>query len=214
MNHYPKATEIFVGSSMSVAYEYANYLHIEFGGEVSKFPSVTNNRLNMIPRQGALKACRELAANLCRANVENVTAKIKSLRALSIVNPAHQEILTAATMLWRKAKPKGFHTFPSSIDNRLFGVLLCGNTLRQHDTHNITKSMCDWLQSNEIIKNDRHLDVLAVRSSDFTHDMSSTSILIVRQKFAWQSVSNLVNLCVNYEQSSEPIRQVQQNIFS
>lgn len=214
--------DVFYSSRLNVlSYQWNAMLMLEFVGSVSKFPSVSNNRLTFIQKQGMNKIISALESEVRNpmgySGIANLVAQLKealrSLRARSITNPEFQVILDAATSLWQKGKPANFQTFHSEIDTRLFGVLLCGSELRQHDTHNITKSMCDWLQQNEIIKNDRHLDVIALRTEDFIPNCKSTFFCLTRQNLVKTKVDSLLAEFFQRRADKHPEQPIQRSLL-
>lgn len=174
---YPKAREIYRASRMSIAWDPGQYLRLSFFGAAAKFPSVSNNIMLTIPKGAMFKTLSMLRARYSPRLVEAALSQLKQLQPIKGTNQAHLEQLAAATMLWMDHRPAEFFPFTSSLDERVFFALLCDEQLRQTDTHNVLKSACDWSQRNGLVKNDKHMDAIALRTADFMPGASGTHFI-------------------------------------
>lgn len=200
---YPKAPELRRASRLSVAWRPGEYLRLTFVGPCAKFPSVTNNRLTMIPKGSIMKLLCMLKQRPNRQLVERAIGEFGALRAVTTKNPAHMEVIAACTQLWMDAQPKNFGAFKTDIDDRLFLFVLCDELLRQHDTHNILKAACDWAQDVGIVRNDRHVDALALRSADFLPNHHGTIFLFLPHAAVHNNLVTLLTETLSYGKDQE-----------
>lgn len=158
-------------SGMSVTYAPHRYLEMQIWGPAAAIPSVSNSKNIFINPGGALSILRELLVETDRRKAielcEKAIAKIQDLKPIIGRKPNYIERIEALKLLWATHRPASFRPFETEIDSRLFLVLWCDESLRLNDTHNILKAACDFCQEVGIFKNDRHVDALALRASDF-----------------------------------------------
>lgn len=179
---FVKAQEIIIQSKCDVFYIPHKFLKITFSGLCSKFPSVTNSRQVSVPKAGVINLLLKAKANPSRSLIDAALGLVYKLQPTNIKNPAHSEVLKAASYLWQKKKPETFDCFKTEIDCRLFMFVFCGKALRRHDTHNILKAACDWSQLNGIYKNDLHVDAISLRAEDFLLNENETTFIYIWEK--------------------------------
>lgn len=200
---YPKAQQLRRASRLALTWRPGEYLRLTFVGPCAKFPSVTNNRLTMIPKGSIMKLLCMLRSRASRQIVERAIAEFSALRAVTTKNPAHMEVIAACTQLWLEQRPENFAAFKTDIDDRLFLVVLCDELLRQHDTHNILKAACDWSQDIGIVKNDRHVDAIALRASDFFPHHHGTTFLFLPHAAVHNNLLNLLTETLSHGKDQE-----------
>ena len=128
---------------------------------------------------------------------------VRGLRAFITKNPEQMQYLEAMTQLFQtvaKDKPLEFKTEPKK---RALVLMFLSPDLNRHDSHNIPKAFCDWLQQVKIIANDRHVDAFARRKTDHGITGQSTDIMLVRYPEANKSVDGMMSQMINIIRSIE-----------
>jgi len=178
--------EVIKLSSCEVTYLRHRYCRITFRGPASKVPSVSNNRMTVIPKARIRKIIDDIMQRekYSLELVQRLSEEFDALQPQSFINPKHEMILTAMSRLWLDAKPITLETFKSGVDARLLVLVLCGEELRRSDSHNIVKAACDWLQRAGVIANDLHADAMAFRSQDIFPGFDGTSFIVAPQSYS------------------------------
>lgn len=130
-------------------------------GPAAKLPSVSNSRA-----------------------VGRVRTRDGKMRTVSRKKDGDAAILGAMTQLFHDAATGPLH-LNDSTNNRLIVVAYLGKQSSRFDSHNIPKGLCDWLQHNGVIKNDRNVDCFAQHKSETGvkfDSWESTSILMIQYK--------------------------------
>lgn len=131
-----RVLEIVKNSKLSI--EQMSYgLKFNLMGQIAKLPSTMNSKILFKDRR---------------------TGQARSIR-----NPDYQERLQALTMwLDHVSPPEKRVTLALDNSCRAFVLIACGDCMSRMDTHNIPKAVCDWLQQNNFVNNDRYVDALAL----------------------------------------------------
>lgn len=172
------------------------WVKIEISGSVAKIPSVTNNRLNTIDRRRVYRYLENLIAtggNAQRHHIQEILRLTKALHPMQMKNPEHTARLVAMDHLYRSAIGENTFAFTDSSTERLFCLILLSPSMNRHDSHNIPKATCDWLQHIGIVKNDLHMDCLALKKTDWAMAGTSTDIIIYRENIIYDQVRTLVD---------------------
>lgn len=107
-------------------------------GELAKIPSSMNSKWAFNDKRG----------------------KARIMRA-----PEFQLRLEALTTWANHVSPPPFRKcLKLDKDSRAFVLIACADCMSRMDTHNIPKAVCDWLQKNNFINNDKFVDALALSS--------------------------------------------------
>lgn len=156
---------------------------LRFYGTAATLPSTTNNRMLTVPRQHVLKQLSNLLGNPAMRSymvIKQLIDSVKGLRAFISKSPEQQQKLQAMSHLYQtlaSQKPIEFLTEPKK---RALVTLLLSPDMNRFDSHNIPKAVCDWMQEQKIIANDRHVDTFARRKTDAGIAGQSSDILIMR----------------------------------
>lgn len=162
-------------------------LEIELLGELSKLPSISNSRILWVDKRplfriidAALSAMP--AVPTLRAGLVAARKCAFAMRAINAKNPEYVATLKAMSVAYSAAReragmPLGLH-WADTGERRLFALILCGQDCNRMDSHNVLKAACDWLEEIGIIRNDRNVDALALRKTQFMQDASTTTIVL------------------------------------
>lgn len=159
------------------------WLLIRIFGKAAKLPSTTNNRLATVPRAGVCKQLEWMIQNPAARNVQNIKAAlqgVKQLRALLTKNPDHVEQLDALTSLFEAVRRGTEFHFPFNSESRGLALMLLSPDLNRHDSHNIPKAVCDWMEAQKLFPNDRYIDAFARRKTDMAIAGQSSDVLLMR----------------------------------
>lgn len=154
---------------------------IRISGAAAKVPSTTNSRMITIHRNHILSKIEFLLQNPDKRQMPEFVAlrkAVANLRPQITKNPAQHEMLMAMGILFDGLTQNKKFKFDVSDKQRGLVIMLLSPQLNRHDTHNIPKAVCDWLQEKEIISNDRYVDVVARRKTDMQIFTDSTDIYI------------------------------------
>lgn len=183
--------------------EFAQILIITISGMAAKLPSTTNCRMLTVPRFGAIKMCNRMIENPSERSLvglKKLRESIKNLRAYLTRNPAHLDQLTALTALWESATKGKKVKFDLDNENRASMFLFLSPLLNRHDSHNIPKALCDWIQELDIIPNDKFIDSAARRAQDFDFNGQESFIVLFRYDYLKE------NQVASFEQAREFIK--------
>jgi len=179
---------------------------MRFHGNCASIPSTTNSRMLTVPRQHILKLLNMMVQNPAtrsHGGIKKLLNDVRGLRAFITKNPEQMQYLEAMTQLFQtvaKDKPLEFKTEPKK---RALVLMFLSPDLNRHDSHNIPKAFCDWLQQVKIIANDRHVDAFARRKTDHGITGQSTDIMLVRYPEANKSVDGMMSQMINIIRSIE-----------
>jgi len=179
---------------------------MRFHGNCASIPSTTNSRMLTVPRHHILRSLGmmlENPATRTHANIQKLINDARGLRAFITKNPDQMQYLEAMTQLFQtvaKDKPLEFKTEPKK---RALVLMFLSPDLNRHDSHNIPKAFCDWLQKVKIIANDRHVDAFARRKTDHGITGQSTDIMLIRYPEANKSVDGMMGEMIGIIQSIE-----------
>lgn len=182
-----KIRELVHGSSVKI---YASkdqggiaWMCVEFHGLVGKLPSTTNNRLLTVPRQGILLQLGYLISNPGARTTENLQKlwhAVKNMRATYTKNPDQVVLLEAMTTLYRSASRGDSLHIRTGAGDRALVCMFNSPLLNRHDSHNIPKAVCDWLQEVGIVSNDKYVDVFPLRKTDWKVAGEESEVWIFR----------------------------------
>lgn len=144
----------------------AGYLgvHIEFTGEVTHFPSTSNDR-QIFYRHYVDKFGRKKSMPF---NGRSISSQIK---------------LKAMKELFGTAILNSGHSLPCFLDERVRITGLFAAKSGRWDVHNQIKPMCDWIQDVGLINDDANARVLAERKDDWPEaypDYERTTTIIIQ----------------------------------
>ena len=134
-------------------------LQIILAGEISRVPSTSNNKVIRTNPMGR----------------PFVAKNSDQLGRLESMTKAYADALLSASI------------YPGSLSfgaDRTFVLVRLSAFCSRCDTHNMSKPICDWLQSLLILSNDKHADCLCVRAEEVQCDPETTCIDIVRAEGA------------------------------
>lgn len=194
-----RISDLLQESSMSIEMFYNDALwpekpmildgaRISVTGAASKFPSISNNRIQSVvfPKGGAKP------------------------RAVSFPAPAFSDILDTLSLLYQQELAKrgnlDLAVFNDDKKSRLFMLVLLSERCSRMDSHNITKAICDWVQQIGLVCNDKNLDALPLLKSQFAlPDTDTSEILIVRKGFVNDLVGSLIQQILGAFHVQRPI---------
>lgn len=169
-------------------------------GTCAALPSTTNSRLLTVPRHHVLKQLNSMLqypGQRTHEQLKKLINDVRGLRAFITKSPEQKQQLEALTHLYvgiTKGREIKFNTEPKK---RAIVLMMLSPDLNRHDSHNIPKAVCDWLQDREIISNDRHVDAFGRRKSDHGIKGQSSDIFIMRYGEATASVESLLSPMMN-----------------
>lgn len=148
---------------------------IEVRGAAARIPSTSNSRFNYFPKKRIEERIAHLTnrvrhGDLSRVDIvrslDDVRRLVQQSKIVSTINPEHKERLDALSRLWASIRNKPDLNLASK-DEKWLATLHCPELLNRVDSHNLTKPVCDWLQSMGIISNDKHMDCWPMRNEEF-----------------------------------------------
>lgn len=158
-----------------------HWMLIRISGPAAKLPSTTNNRMLTVPRSHVMRAIEHMRLNPAARTLQGFLAlasQVRSLRAIMTKAPAHLEQLAILKALYESAAQGQRYAFELSNERRALVLMLLSPTLNRHDSHNIPKATLDLLQEIGIINNDRYVDAMAIRKTDWNIPGDATEIMI------------------------------------
>lgn len=158
-----------------------NWLLIRIEGSAAKLPSTTNNRMLTVQRSHVIRAVEHMRLNPAARTLQSflsLAQKVRELRPMMTKAPAHLEQLAVLTSLYESACSGAKYQFELDTDKRALVLMLLSPLLNRHDSHNIPKATLDLLQEIGVLNNDRYVDAMAVRKSDWNLPGASTEIMI------------------------------------
>lgn len=161
-------------------------LRIMVCGEAARIPSVSNNRLNMFPKKRIFQCLEDITSSSSVTNMKIAASKAKEAlrqaQVISTINPDFKLRLEALTRLWKSIPKQDVFPLRCDTDNRWLVTVHCHKELNRIDTHNLTKGVCDWLQSVDIIKNDAYVDCWPMRNEDWKKQTPEANLLTIAMR--------------------------------
>lgn len=175
----------YTTSSMKIAaYRSDNtlrWLLLKIDGPAAKLPSTTNNKMLTVPRSHVMRYVDHLRVEHSARTPQGfakLATMVRELRAMMTKAPAHLEQLEVLAGLYKSASAGTEYKFDFDKDRRGLVLMLLSPSLNRHDSHNIPKATLDLLQELGVIPNDRHVDAMAIRKTDWGIEGDSTEIMI------------------------------------
>lgn len=140
-------------------------VHIEFTGELTHFPSTSNDRQifyrHYIDKRTGQRKCAPF-------NGRSVESQVK---------------LRAMKEMFARAILSSGHSLPCFLDERVRITGLFAAKAGRWDVHNQIKPMCDWVQDIGMINDDVHARAMAERKDDWPQaypDWAGTTTIIIQ----------------------------------
>lgn len=178
--------ELVYKSSMSVDRIAGEGLRIIVKGPAAKIPSTSNSRMNWFPKKQILKMMEE-------GKYADAYRRLKQADVISMINPDFQVRLSALTTLWQNCDRNNIKLpLPADKLNRWVVMLLLPESTNRMDSHNLAKPICDWLQEQGIIENDKYVDCVPFRNTDFQINPEKLLIGLRPQTLVKEECKNLI----------------------
>lgn len=163
------------------------HVTISVQGPAARVPSVSNSRLNWFPKAGILKL---LSSGL----IKDAIALLNRTRVVASHNPEHRVRLEALSRLFAIANTRGIGLLRCDKENRWLVTLHCHKDLSRVDTHNLNKSVCDWLQRIGLVENDKHVDCFPTRNQDWPEVAPNQETFVIAMRLMSEVKSEISSL--------------------
>ena len=174
----PKVSELVRASGLNLEAQLvagdAQFVRLTYSGPAAKLPSVSNNRLTMLDTRKVRRVARECEWG--KTAHGELHRAIAELRARSLRNPAHMAVLGAMRALYDSVLAGRRLAFAPK--QRVFCLVLMGDVLNRHDSHNIVKAACDFVEDVGLVTNDSLLDALALHRKHWAQPGPETEIVL------------------------------------
>ncbi len=132
---------------------------LEFGGDAAHWPSTSNSKSAFIPKGWN--------------------------RAIITHAKGHKERLKVITECFAQHLFVTGQSIPEFGDVPVHVLIALADPKRASDSHNFSKPICDWLQTHQIVGNDRYSEAFCVRKGDYPtlfSDTKTTHVFVFRRE--------------------------------